>query len=230
MPPIDFDTPYPNVVAIIHTMAGFQEAIRLTSQSADFVEFRADLLLNKLPELEIQLAQIQLPIILTLRSRNEGGQAPDDVEQRATLYARLVGKVHAMDTELITVRERKLKASPWQNASCPLVLSYHDFAGTPTLAALREKTRQAADLGASLFKVAALTESSRDLATLLEFLEIEDTLPLAVMGMGRYGMVSRLLFAQAGSRLNYGYLDRPIVPGQWPAAELKELISRLPGT
>ncbi|HEY5894308.1 MAG TPA: type I 3-dehydroquinate dehydratase [Chthoniobacterales bacterium] len=225
---IDFRKVPPSVVAIIHTRAGFQEAIQLTPQSADFLEFRADLLLDNLTELEDQLTQTRLPIILTLRSRKEGGRAPEDVVQRAALYARLVDKVHAMDTELATVRDWKLKASPWHDSGCPLVLSYHDFTATPTVPSLREKASEAADLGASLFKIAALTESSRDVATLLEFLEIEDSLPLAVMGMGRYGMVSRLLFAQAGSRLNYGYLDRPIVPGQWPAAELKSLISRLP--
>jgi 3-dehydroquinate dehydratase-1 len=40
------------------------------------------------------------------------------------------------------------------------------------------------------------------------------------MGMGPLGKVSRLVLAAAGSRLNYGYLDKPQVPGQWPAPEL----------
>jgi 3-dehydroquinate dehydratase-1 len=38
--------------------------------------------------------------------------------------------------------------------------------------------------------------------------------------MGPLGKVSRLVLAAAGSRLNYGYLDKPQVAGQWPAREL----------
>jgi 3-dehydroquinate dehydratase-1 len=47
------------------------------------------------------------------------------------------------------------------------------------------------------------------------------------MGMGALGRVSRLLLAQLGSVLNYGYLDQATVPGQWPAARLRELIREL---
>ena len=47
-------------------------------------------------------------------------------------------------------------------------------------------------------------------------------LPLAVMGMGAFGKVSRLALGKSGSVLNYGYLDKPQVSGQWPAALLKE--------
>ena len=48
------------------------------------------------------------------------------------------------------------------------------------------------------------------------------------MGMGPLGQVSRLALAAAGSVFNYGYLGRrPQVPGQWPAATLRERIDEL---
>ena len=49
------------------------------------------------------------------------------------------------------------------------------------------------------------------------------------MGMGRFGKVSRLLFAQAGAVLNYGYLDKPNASGQWEATLLKKRIAELAG-
>ncbi len=52
-------------------------------------------------------------------------------------------------------------------------------------------------------------------------------LPLSVMGMGRFGKISRLLLAQAGSILNYGYLDRPNASGQWEARLLKCRLAEL---
>jgi 3-dehydroquinate dehydratase len=47
------------------------------------------------------------------------------------------------------------------------------------------------------------------------------------MGMGRFGKISRLLLAQTGSVLNYGYLDRPNASGQWEAVLLKKRLAEL---
>ena len=55
----------------------------------------------------------------------------------------------------------------------------------------------------------------------------EHRVALSVMGMGRFGKISRLLFAQAGSVLNYGFLHSPQVTGQWPARLLKKRIEEL---
>jgi 3-dehydroquinate dehydratase-1 len=52
-------------------------------------------------------------------------------------------------------------------------------------------------------------------------------LPLALMGMGRLGMASRVMLAAAGSVLNYGWLHRPNVTGQWSARELRGILTAL---
>ena len=76
-------------------------------------------------------------------------------------------------------------------------------------------------------KVAARTNSLKDLATLIGLLEKQGNPQLSVMGMGPYGKISRLLFARAGSVLNYGYLEQPQVPGQWEATVLKQRLSEV---
>ena len=51
---------------------------------------------------------------------------------------------------------------------------------------------------------------------------------MSMMGMGELAPASRLLYAQHGSLLNYGYLgEEPTAPGQWPAILLKEAISNI---
>ena len=82
---------------------------------------------------------------------------------------------------------------------------------------------------ADIFKIAALAANPSDVATLLALLAKPAPIPLSVMGMGRFGRVSRLLFAQAGSVLNYGYLDKPNASGQWEATLLKKRIGELAG-
>jgi 3-dehydroquinate dehydratase-1 len=47
------------------------------------------------------------------------------------------------------------------------------------------------------------------------------------MGMGGLGRVSRLLLAQLGSVLNYGYIDNATVSGQWSASRLRTIIGEI---
>jgi 3-dehydroquinate dehydratase-1 len=80
--------------------------------------------------------------------------------------------------------------------------------------------------GADAVKFATLLRSAADLAILAAMQE-SAAVPLASMGMGPLGRVSLLLLAHLGSILNYGYLDQPTIPGQWPAQRLRDLIAEL---
>lgn len=52
--------------------------------------------------------------------------------------------------------------------------------------------------------------------------------PIAVMGMGPMGPVSRLLYSQLGSCLVYGYLgEKETAPGQWHVSLIKETLRHL---
>jgi 3-dehydroquinate dehydratase-1 len=99
------------------------------------------------------------------------------------------------------------------------VVSFHDFRRTPDLPRLREVVRKSARAGADIVKIATYLRDAKDLVALL-ILQAGTKVPLATMGMGPLGKVSRLVLAATGSRLNYGYLDKPQVEGQWPALEL----------
>jgi 3-dehydroquinate dehydratase-1 len=219
------------VIATIGTEAGWRLAEKLVSgdpQCPDWLEIRADLLLEndtKLPGIQQQLP---LPFLLTVRHPSEGGKGPADSESRAAIYEEFCTGAAAVDVELAHAEDLSTWLATAKEHGIACVLSSHDFTGTPTLATLREMATQAASLGADLLKVACTTNSVAELSTLLQWVETEDHLPVAAMGMGRFGKISRPLLAQLGSRLNYGYLDAPVVPGQWPASELRRVIDSLP--
>jgi 3-dehydroquinate dehydratase-1 len=99
------------------------------------------------------------------------------------------------------------------------IVSFHDFHRTPSLRRLREVLRRSIGAGADIVKIATHLRGPGDLAVLLN-LQSTAKVPLATMGMGPLGKVSRLVLAAGGSCLNYGYLDKPQVAGQWPALEL----------
>ena len=210
----------PNVVGVIHTSSGFKQAIRA---DLDAVEVRVDTLPR--PPLPAELARLPHPVILTVRRFDEGGARPLTDSARLALYLELLPAASAVDLETKSLRSLRAVAAAAHRARKPLILSHHDFHTTPTLARLRTIAARARDNGADIVKIATKTESAADIARLLNLLD-ESESPLAVMGMGTLGRAARLLFARAGSVLNYGWLDQPQVPGQWGAVEFRKLLAR----
>ena len=115
-----------------------------------------------------------------------------------------------------------------------LIASFHDFEKSPPLNELVDVIEDAFAAGADVTKIAIKLESMPPMFELLDYVEtvphLDSITPwhhLSLMGMGPLGKLSRLVFASAGSCLNYGYLVEANAPGQWPAAELKRLIAEL---
>ena len=77
-------------------------------------------------------------------------------------------------------------------------------------------------------KFAFYVHSAEDMMVGVELLR-QSSGPMAVMGMGPLGPVSRLLYAQHGSCLIYGFMgDAPTAPGQWSAELFRQSLNHLP--
>lgn len=208
----------PNVIGAIHTKGGFSQ-----TSGIDAAEVRVDLLPSA-PTRE-DFAQITCPVVLTVRRQVEGGGQDWSDAQRLELYRKYLPKAAAVDLEMRSLESMSELVALAHEKRRLVIASYHDFAKTPTLRVLRRVEEQARTAGVDIVKIATKTESPSDVARLLE-LQASATGPLSVMGMGTLGRASRLLFAKAGSVLNYGWLDQPQVPGQWSAQEFGELLRR----
>lgn len=207
-----------NIVGIAETPAALRAAARLP---LDLVEVRLDAF-DAAPDLR----DVGFPLLATARAPREGGRNDLNARERASRYLATLELVSAIDVELGSVRELSSTLAAAKAAGKQIVLSFHDFVGTPSLNALRARQRRALEAGADVFKVAATTRSPAELATLLALLA-GAPLPTAVMGMGARGKISRLAAAAAGSVLNYGWIERPNVVGQWSAAELRARFDEL---
>ncbi len=205
----------PNIVGTIHTAGGFAAAGKT---GVDVVEVRVDSLPK--PPTGEQIAAVGRPAIVTVRRFDEGGSRPLSDEQRAELYLELLPEAAALDLEVASLRLGAVRPviDAAVAAGCPIIASFHDFGATPSLARLKAMAKKARSAGADVVKIATKTENPGDVAVLLKLLEEVDG-PVAVMGMGTLGRASRLLLAKAGSVLNYAWLDRAQVPGQWSARE-----------
>ena len=220
---------HPAIVGTVHSPASLRAACQPEGKACDWLELRIDHFFPRVSALWKAAPALPRPRIVTVRHPAEGGMAGSITPlQRRALYGDFLEAAGMVDIELRSVSSMKEVIRQAHAAGAGLILSHHDFQKTPSPEKLRLLARKAKDAGADIFKVAAMANSPRDLAVLINFLANEkSTLPLAVMGMGPFGKVSRLVLAQAGSCLTYGYLGAANASGQWPVSLLKARLGEL---
>jgi len=215
-------SPASAVVGIVDSaeaVKAVKAARRLTTKEVDFLEWRADFLGTGIVESKI-------PWIVTARHPAEGGQNAMSLSARRETLLELLPAAALVDLEIRSLRGMKEVLTEARKAGVGVIASFHDFQKTPSASRLEDLVKQACDAGADVLKIATRADSSADVARLLNLLE-RSPLPLALMGMGRLGMASRVMLAAAGSVLNYGWLHRPNVTGQWSARELRGILTAL---
>ena len=242
----------PLVVGVIGDAAALRVAGDLPPVGApDLLELRADAFVAQLGggeplpaaddlvarALRALLEAPRRPLILTVRDPGEGGLDPALTDHRRLALLRELSSpgVAWVDLELRALlaprqpglREFAVAARAGGNR---VIASSHDFQGTPTVRRLRAREAGCVDV----FKIATTVSTPGDLARLLAFLDAEKNsfpMGLSVMGMGeRFGRASRIALAAAGSIFNYGHLGAAsgaMVPGQWPAQRLRDILDEL---
>lgn len=225
------DSPFhPLVVGTIHSPGALRRALRLKKSAVDVLELRVDAFAGE-PEKLFQAARrLDAPLLLTVRHPREGGVGGLSRGRRKQLFRQFLPLAAWMDLEVRSLAHFEEEIAEARKRGVRLIVSDHHFLRTPSLAFLRERVRRVRGVRADVFKLAATAHGPADLERLLAFLREGVPGSRAVMGMGEYGRVSRLVLGRCGSVLNYGYLDAPQVPGQWEATELKKRLGELFGS
>jgi 3-dehydroquinate dehydratase-1 len=200
-------------------------------EACDLIEIRLDLL-----EAEGILTRTRpwahlegMPILFTARRGDEGGAGNLSAGRRIGMLDDVLAEAALIDVEWVSAGEMAGLLERVRTQGIPWVASWHDFEGrADTFAKLPAMAEAAAEAGAACFKAAVRLHGIGDLARLAELQADACPLPLALMGMGPLAPVSRLLCAQHGSVLNYGYIgNAPTAPGQWSAKMLKDAVAGL---
>ncbi|MDQ3624037.1 MAG: type I 3-dehydroquinate dehydratase [Verrucomicrobiota bacterium] len=217
----------PQVVGTIPTPQALARALTLKPGAVDLLELRVDHFVGNLDLLRRALPRLRIPLIITVRHPREGGLHRLGRARRRDLYSEFLRAATWIDVELRSAEELAATVQAARTAGVKVILSAHHFHSTPGLPRLERLLEAAAEARADLFKVATRTDSIAEVKTLLRLLIDHPRSPMSVMGMGAKGRMTRLLFAALGSRLNYGFLDKVQVPGQWPAPLLKRRLAEL---
>ena len=217
----------PLVVGSVSDLAAWQAACAASSLPCDVVELRADGLPADTDWSALAQMRCCRPVLVTVRHESEGGLRAMDTEQRLYIARALLPLASALDWEIARLPEARELVVEAHAAGVPIIASAHDFEKTPGLDTLLEKEQMARTLGADVAKFAFRLHSAEDMMIGVELLR-RATGITTVMGMGPLGAVSRLLYAQHGACLVYGYLgDTPTAPGQWSAALCRQSLDAM---
>lgn len=211
------------------------EARQVTARKPDLLEWRVDFFEAIASTAEVLAAAATLreaaagiPILFTRRARREGGQPIAlDEPQVVALYQAVCagGNVDLVDFEMANEAAHVAQVRAAAHAhGVALVLSFHDFQGTPPAAMLAQRFAQAAALGADVAKLAVMPASAEDVLALLgATLEASRSLaiPVVSMAMGPLGAVSRLCGGAFGSALTFAVGAAASAPGQMPIDDVR---------
>jgi 3-dehydroquinate dehydratase-1 len=226
---MNFPTAHPVVLGTVITPAGLR---RLAGRRlpADAVEVRVDALLAKkvpVEKIEAALRARKHPALLTLRLPVEGGHRAWTPAARRDLFLRLMPLAEAVDIELAAARALAPVIAEARRTGKTVILSAHAITRPATAAQIARWTARFEPGPRTLLKIAGLIKSWRDLQRLSALLVNHPDWSLAVMGLGPHAAQSRRVLAALGSRLLYGYLDRPAAPGQPSAAAVRKMAGEI---
>jgi len=224
-------------------LADLVAAAHRAAPLADLLELRLDALTGSAanpPESTLKelVAGLPRPLLFTNRPTWEGGHYQGSEEQRiAPLLAALAAGCAWVDIELRAgagllnrvVAAARAQPRPGQKAPGRVIVSWHDFNGTPDAAALAEIVRRQQEAGAAVGKVVTMAHSFRDVLRVLALQEVAADLnfPLIAFCMGEAGMISRLATCRLGGFMTYAAAEagEATAPGQLPAAVLRQIES-----
>lgn len=222
-------------IAVRDIEVALRDAFAAQELGAEIVEFRVDGFESAtlLDDIAALVSRSCLPCILTCRSSREGGAHAGDDEERLAVIRRCCADAKPgehppryLDFELASLAdiggESALAQVCPDSGATGTIISMHDFEGRP--ADFSRRVRGMRESRAEVLKVAIRARSIRDNLELFELLAERDR-PTIALGIGEFGLMSRVLAPKFGGFLTFASLRRQsaTAPGQPTVDELLNL-------
>lgn len=166
----------------------------------------------------------ELPILVTFRTKNEGGVLELGEDEYLDLVATVVTNRlgDAVDIELFHDEERvKDLVKQAHNYNVVVIMSNHNFEKVPAKDVIEFRLKKMADLGADVPKLACMPHSADDVLTLLSATNDARkalSTPIITMAMADLGKVSRI--ARPSLRL------LPVIRCRWQDFSTWSIVNR----
>lgn len=202
------------------------EKAESVSRDNPFIELRLDYLAK--PALAVQKirqfteSHPHVTVIATCRRAAAGGKFRGSIAGEIEILRKAADAgCQLIDIELQTASRLKPSQIEKLRAEAAVVLSFHDFRGTPKLEPAFAKM---SSIAADFYKIASTARDLYDNILLMDFLEKHrDRHSLVGLCMGDQGIISRVLGVRAGSAFTFGSLtaEEKTAPGQVTAQDLR---------
>jgi 3-dehydroquinate dehydratase-1 len=213
---------------------------KAAEKGADILEIRMDLLgIRDLERAAETIRKIKsetgLPVLITNRSRVEGGKWEGKEEDRTGLLTGLLSfenSPDAIDIELSAGRKDRDKViKTAKDNGKTVIISSHDFLKTPSLQDMKTILEEMFLAGADIAKLAVMPQSMEDTLNLLRVtLGFKNAgKSVCTIAMGSQGKHTRVVAPLYGSVLTYASIenDTAAAPGQLPVSEVKKMMEML---
>ncbi len=215
------------------TTAAAVDRMERAAALADCVELRID----RIPDADLKrlFRARRCPVIVTNRRREEGGGfTGTEAERIATLEEAVRLGAGYVDVEAAT--DSALKAeldSVLAGGATKLIVSWHDFSGTPPAEFLEAKLMECMADAPEIVKIVTHADTAADCLRVLELIPraLQEGQAIGAFCMGSAGRVSRIMAPLLGSAIAYASLDREeaSAPGQLTIQELREITRIMQG-
>lgn len=212
---------------------------KLNFYDFDIAEFRADFFedIKDLKKVELLLNNIRKifrkPILLTFRSKNEGGEQELSNVEYYNLYIESMKSkcIDLIDIELFRPKDIIMKLiSAAKEQNIKVILSSHDFYSTPSKNEILYRFKIMKEYNADIIKIAVMPLSEEDVLTLLsasfEMKKIGNC-PFIAISMGKLGIISRITGELFGSCMTYASALNKSAPGQLNVEDTKKFMNLL---
>ena len=215
-----------------------KKASEIRHSDADIVEWRIDFYedvfhteqLAALLE-KVNTAISPLPLLMTFRTKKEGGAREISTEQyvKLNIAAAESGYADLIDVEIFSGDETVSKIiTEAHKSGTKVIASNHDFFKTPSQEEIVKRLCFMQDMGADIAKIAVMPQNRKDVLALLsatEEMTSEHTkTPVITMSMSSAGVISRMCGEVFGSCLTFGALGTASAPGQMRVDDLSTVL------
>jgi 3-dehydroquinate dehydratase-1 len=208
---------------------------------ADVLEVRIDLLLSKNNDFEKYLKgdveEIQLheqlknwmdeakcaglPVIATIRSKEESGLFEGTENERFKIIEKLIPLADYIDIERKSLKQNIFEAyAAAQKTNTKIIISSHYFDKTPSQKKIEKVLKDSYGKGAFISKIAVMPKNQKDILNLYQA-GVNAHGKTCLIAMGDLGKQTRIIAPAFGSMLSYGYIHSNSAPGQLRVDEIK---------
>lgn len=212
-----------------------EQTKKIKAAAPDIVEWRGDLFDDIMDiTIALQMAEVisdilvEIPLLFTFRTKNEGGNRSISIEEYIELNKQLSasGHIHLIDVEVnMDYKQMQGLIDAIHNNGKPVIGSHHRFDCTPSKECMVEVLKKIEAAGADILKLAVMPQEESDVENLMqatkESVSEHVTHPVVTMSMGALGVRTRIEGERFGSSMTFGCVGQTSAPGQMEIADLR---------